>query len=558
MNSPFTALAWEIWRRRRGSAWVVLACIAVGVLVNRLILDHFKFVLGDDVGNLSPFFGMLMTLSFLLLMGIFNYTEISNREWSGFPYRLFVLPVPTWQLVLLPMALGVAAVELNYYAWVKLVWTHNQISMPEWFAVVLGVYVVLYQTTLWSLASFRVARLVALASGGISIFAVACLPFLSAVPVLTDVLHLSWVTEKRLIAILTALALTAATIAWATVARQRSGGGRRQSWMKAIVDRLLDALPRSAGEFSSPAAAQFWFEWRRAGWILPVCTTFAVMAIFVPVTWFNRHNSHFTDSVLVRLLAMPVVLALVVGKGFIKPEFWNMNLSMSAFMAVKPMGQGEMVVTKLKVAAVSAVLAWVPVVVFAALWLPLWAEKIGVEKEFFLFRQLYPLAWLPIIILAIFALMVLTWRLLAGGLWAGVSGKRNWYYGVPAFQLAVIALLSLAAGIWSNTIDRFCDAHPGLAHVLPLRITSWILCALVILKFWTAAFSWNQITPRRTWQYLVAWSCATLCLVALALLYRPPFDMDRIVYPCLLAALWLVPIARFGIAPHCLAMNRHR
>jgi len=41
-----------------------------------------------------------MTASFLFLMGIFNHTENSSKEWSGFPYRHFILPVATWRLVL--------------------------------------------------------------------------------------------------------------------------------------------------------------------------------------------------------------------------------------------------------------------------------------------------------------------------------------------------------------------------------------------------------------------------------------------------------------------------
>ena len=224
MNSPFTALVWEIWQRRRVSACIVVACLAVSALFNLLVLNHLKQT--TDIGNFSPFFGILMVVSFACLMGIFNYTENSGKEWSGFPYRLFVLPLPTWQLVFTPMILGLAAVEANYYAWIKLVWTHEQVPMRDWtwFGIILGVYVVVYQTTLWSLAAFRAVRLVVLAVGGVSIFAVACLPFFA------DALQLHWITQPRLIAILLSLAFVAAAVAWASL-RQRSGGGRRQSWL---------------------------------------------------------------------------------------------------------------------------------------------------------------------------------------------------------------------------------------------------------------------------------------------------------------------------------------
>ena len=551
MSWPLTALTWEIWRRRRGSAYFVLGCLIASALINLLVVGRLHLTT-DDIGNFSPFFGILMTASFLFLMGIFNHTENSSKEWSGFPARLFVLPVATWRLVLLPMVLGVVAVEANYFAWIKLVWTHEQISMPEWFAVVLGVYVILYQTTLWSLAAFRATRLVALAGGGVSIFLVACLPSLARLMLWT------WVTESHLMAILAGVAAVAVAVAWTSVARQRSGGGRRREWFKPLVDGMIDAMPRRTRDFSSPAAAQFWFEWRQAGWLLPVCTTFIVVVIFVPFTWLKRTDPEFANFMLGRILATPVILAFIIGKGFIKPELWSVNLSVASFMAARPLSEGDFIVNKMKVAAVSAVLGWVPVLLFLALWLPLWAEKSSVGEDFYTFRLICPLAWLPVLILAVLGLMVLTWRLMGAGLWAGMSGKRVWFYGVPAAQVTLIAMGILGCGIWGHVIDRFCEAHPELAHALPERIASWILAALVISKYWTAAFFWKQISPGRTRQYLLAWSCATIGLLTLAVLAQPPFDMDRLVYVYLLAALWMVPIARFGMAPRCLAMNRHR
>src|SRR5690349_7334099 len=121
MNSPTTALAWEIWQCGRRSAWSVLGIVSLCALANLGILEHFH--LTQSVREaFVPFFGFLMVVSFLLLMGIFNYTEFNAaRAWNGFPYRLFVLPLRTWQLVALPLALSVGSVELVYWAWIKLV-----------------------------------------------------------------------------------------------------------------------------------------------------------------------------------------------------------------------------------------------------------------------------------------------------------------------------------------------------------------------------------------------------------------------------------------------------
>ena len=71
------------------------------------------------------------------------------------------------------MFLSVVFAELVYFAWVKLVWTPEQVPRYGWLAVVLGAYVIFYQTVLWTLAGMRITRLIVLSFGGLSSLAVA-------------------------------------------------------------------------------------------------------------------------------------------------------------------------------------------------------------------------------------------------------------------------------------------------------------------------------------------------------------------------------------------------
>ena len=208
MRSPIAALTWEIWRRGHRSASLTLGCVVVCALVNLATPERLR---ASETGQalFPPLFGLLMVISFLLLMGVFNYTEFSSsKEWNGFPYRLFVLPLRTWQLVTLPMLLGVVSVELMYVAWIKLVWTHDTIPAPEWFAVVLGAYMIFYQTTIWGLAGFRIMRILVLGLGGVSSIGVACLPMYD------KIIPSPWFSEKRLIVIMVPMAVIAFVIAW--------------------------------------------------------------------------------------------------------------------------------------------------------------------------------------------------------------------------------------------------------------------------------------------------------------------------------------------------------
>lgn len=546
MRSSLAALAWEIWQRGRLRAYVSLGCVSFCALVNLSAPEQF---VTTQAG--SALYGLLMIVSFLLVFGIFNYTEFnSTKEWNGFPYRLFALPVRTWQLVTLPMLLGVIAVELVYMAWIKLVWTHEPISAPGWFAVVLGAYMIFYQTTLWSLAGLRIFRIVVLGLGGTSGIGIACLPLMATFT------PSPWFSERRLIPIMIGLALLVFVIAWTAVARQRGGGGLRRNWIKTLFDKSIDAVPTRHKDFVSPAAAQFWFEWRRTGWLLPVCTAFTLIFIIGPISWFNQADTVFT---LICTLAMPVVLAFAIGKGFVKAEFWSTNLSLPAFLAAKPLRAGEFVINKMKVAALSASIAWLFVLGFIALWLPHWGDTTSLNEPLFIFcRMIHPHSWLLIAILYFAGLVMLTWRCMVGGLWVGLSGSRRYYLGSLCLQAAVVALLLLACGICSGTIDSQIQNHPDIVKSVVVSATDWTLTLLVILKLWFAVFSWSKITHRRTWQYLLIWSGVTLCFVVLAILSAPWADTYRVEHLSILAALLLVPFARLGLAPLSLAKNRHR
>lgn len=548
MNSPFVALTWEIWRRGRFFTWLSIGCVSFCALFNLFLLDRLKI----PVVLQNFLLGFLMTLSFLFLMGALNCTETNlTKDWNGFPYRLFLLPVRTWQLVMVPMIYGILAVELLYVAWIKLVWTHEKIQMPEWFAAVFGVYMVFYQTALWTLAGFRLFRVVVLSLGGVAGIALAALPFLA------KTFGWSWLAEGRLIAGLLALAIAAFVVAWTSVGRQRNGGGRRQRWITSVLYGIGDVLPKRKKDFASPGAAQFWFEWRRTGWLLPACMAVALGMIIAPISWFGRSDPLYANYILGRLFAIPLVLAFVIGKGFVKCEFWTKNLSISPFMAARPLLAEDFVVAKLKVAALSAAITWLLVIIFLSLWLPLWANTKSLALLLLEFRMLHPNSWVAILALGFFGCLVVTWRCMVSGLWAGLSGKPIWYFGSIAVQVLVPILVLVAVGIWWDSIVVMPKNHPEVG-TLELHVLAWCLALLVIAKIWIAAFSWRRVSPGRTRQYLIIWLEATVGLITLAILARPIMDVHRQECLYLLAALWLFPFARLGIAPRSLAENRHR
>src|SRR3954471_124307 len=256
MVSQIKALSWEIWRRGYKLLAVIAGTLAVCAIINQTGSD--KTYLRK---NFEAVYWLLMVGSLFLTFGIFHYAEYNRiKNWHGFPYRLFCLPIRTIVLVACPMVLGVFSVELVYCAWGKLVFMPLGRAVSFWPAACVGVGMMCYQAIVWGLAGFRITRIIVLAFAGLLLANVGMIPLVEEIKILP---------ERNLFAIgtgiLAFLALTAAFGAWFSVERQRRGGGRGRARLKAALIAVVDLLPRRNRNFASPAAAQFWFEWRRGG-----------------------------------------------------------------------------------------------------------------------------------------------------------------------------------------------------------------------------------------------------------------------------------------------------
>ena len=538
MRSPLFALTWEIWRRNAvsvvGAAGLLLAC---GIL----------FSIFDETIRASEalrFIGYVaMVVSLILVFALFNHTEFNPaKQWTGFPYRHFVLPLPTWLLVAWPMFLGVAAIAAAYLIWARLVFPTLEIRMPLWTTVFLMAGMAGFQTALWSLAAFRVTRILALAVMANALVGIALLPIANGAsrPGLGTLLPLAASVPAGFL------------IAWVCVSRQRHSGGVQRKWLPWLAEKVGDILPRRTAGFASPAAAQFWFEWRRAGWVLPIAVATAVVLVFLPVSWLVRADANYTLWIVGWLFALPLILSAFVGKGFAKPDFWSGELAYPAFLSVRPISSGDLVVIKMKAAALAVTLAWLPVIGFLFAWLLGWADTRRLESLWWLARANVFLWELCAILGLVFvALPILTWRNMVRSLWAGLSGRKPLY--VAGFILDAIGFGFLLAGaIWLGESD-------GRWLKQPCAAVFWIGCALgvgVLVKLLAAARCWKDITPARAGTYSLIWLVGMLCLAALAWLICR--DVAGLRYLLVLTALLALPLARIGLSPIALAKNRHR
>src|SRR5262245_20910101 len=142
MHSPALALAWEFWSRHRLGLSAVLVLVA-------------GFALVCAISPLPPNLASVNSIWFIMglcyVIGVFAYGFESRLEVaeSGFPSRLFLLPVRTWVLVAWPMLQGMAVAVLLWLAWNYCVLRPSGIETPRWWAVMLAAVVATSQAIVW-------------------------------------------------------------------------------------------------------------------------------------------------------------------------------------------------------------------------------------------------------------------------------------------------------------------------------------------------------------------------------------------------------------------------
>jgi hypothetical protein len=151
-------------------------------------------------------------------------------------------------------------------------------------------------------------------------------------------------------------------ISFLTVQQQRHG----------TTINLLPAIPmvlngnvfRRKSGFRSPAHAIFWLEWRQSGLILPGAVAAIIAMIFIPTALSESIGPRGTRAVINGFILAPILLSMIIGRGFAKPNFWRPELTIAPFDSIRPIPSSTWVRSKLLVAGGSVAVTWV-IVLFA-------------------------------------------------------------------------------------------------------------------------------------------------------------------------------------------------
>jgi hypothetical protein len=240
---------------------------------------------------------------------------------------------------------------------------------------------------------------------------------------------------RALLLILTLTGPAAYAISLRRVDRQRHRRGARSDFLSLVWQRLTSAVPRRPRHFRSADHALFWQDWRRTGYILPTVLMLIIALTCVPAWISGGLNGTATMGLLTWLFAAPFLFALIIGRGFGKPDFWNTDLKLLTFNSVLPLTPGQWIYARLKAAFRSAILTWALALYLVFIWTTFVGELDVLALWWSLVRQFYSPheCWL-LCATAIPAAVIVTWSLLIAGLAVGLSGNKLWYRLVNLFS----------------------------------------------------------------------------------------------------------------------------
>lgn len=562
-------IAQAIWLANRRSFVALVAAAGIcGVLFRTPGLVSWS----SDALNALGYIPMGLSLFLTFVFCGFNESDRKERD-SGFPSRLFTLPVATRTLIAAPVLFGVAAVGAVYLVWAGWVLPGLGRELPlSWPLLYLATGMVCYQVIVWSLARRRIARLFVLGCGG-TILAIGWLAFLDG----TDtalILAVSpdrayWVARPALCAMLVVLGIAAFLVGHVAVESQRRGGvapwlARREGDVskrrKNFLEPVSDAFPRSRKPFDSPGRAQWWFEWRRHGSLLPLATAGVLLVIMAPAPFLSPISAGTTLLMLGWISATPLLLAFGLGKGFGKADLWSKEPGPPLFLATRPLSNLEWIGAKMKVAAFAALISWLVVVALTTVWLWFWCDSQQLLAAWEFLKASYSTARLCFLPFVLFGVMVLlTFRFLVDSLYIGLSGKA-WMLHAATFGvfLAFVGVIFASISLRQNpaSLKNLLNPPAWLVWLWGGCFTMKIVGAFLLAN---GARRRGWITSRSINRYALLWVIATSLLI---LVVRVFFPFDLIILSgvqkavLILLVLSALPLLRISFAPIALVRSR--
>lgn len=559
---PAIAIAWEIWAQSRWKFKLAAALLVIQGLLNQILVPETL-----SAGTATHLSCVVVVAIIGLIFGSFHFTEGQRKGGFGsYPTRLFTMPRTTLWLVGVPMLFAVTVVGIGYSISVIVLFQPLAARPPLFWPVLYLVSgVTIFQGAVWVLARRPYLKLFTL-----STFATFLgVGWLFLLPdILSGTLE-AWeinVTparfEQGLKVALSAVIAGAVGLSWYGVRQQRIGGYRLgMGWVR-IGCWFEDLVIRRRSPFKSAGSAAFWFEWRHSGLVLPAAVSVLLVLTFIPTYLTRPHSEEETIATLIWMALTPFLLAMIIGRGFAKPDFWRSELRPVPFHSVRPLLPSKWVWVKLKVAALSVVLSWFIVLTTAFFWTAHAGNLAGLEPIWFYFQayQRSPADRFVFVALGMVVVGLVTWRFMVSALASGLSGSRSWYYSANlVFLILLVAFVFLMIDQFDGDESKIegYQIWPYVTH-LP-----FVLGGYALVRFAAAWMVWERgvrrglLSSKDLGAYYLFWVMATGLVMAMVCQAIAP-GLLWLRYSGLLLALFVCPLVGPGLAILACHQNRTR
>lgn len=357
MPTTITAtMAWEFWSLAR--VRILSALLGVGCL-NALFYLLATRLLGavPATAHRNLFFVIFFTDVLLIVLILLRSRDADSRNGTELDTRAFLLPLPTWKLVLFRMSFPVMAAGVLWVATsaLTLAVVPRGAVGESW--PLLGPALVAAMFTAWGLAIFyfplRPKPLKVLAGFAVLVGLIIWTVQGSAEGARTW----SSVTAEEAAAV-AAFLLAAYALAVIGAGRARRGVTLGFSNVVEVADAWSYRWRAAVrGAFRSPTTAQIWMEWRQKGWILPSISAGLLLALAV----LGGRTGH-VERVLMPLSILFVFLLFYTPPlmGCLMGRFQqtSRDASIDVFRASRPLGDTALAHVVLTAAALGLVATW--------------------------------------------------------------------------------------------------------------------------------------------------------------------------------------------------------
>jgi hypothetical protein len=488
---------------------------------------------------------------YLHLLTSFAYVEMDlGKVKVGYPGRLLLKPLRTFQLVVVPMLFGGLVTTAMLDIWVAFVLKPMGL-LPVydlfWISTVLLSFFWWMQALAWSLPMVQFRSLVMV---GVALIHLV----VGVMPQLPFDISPGWQWG-----ILSALLGSAVPVAWLGLRLMRRGSWDGPSRMASLWSRLRLARGRGPrGKFRSAFGAQFWLEWQRQGWLLPSLTGVISLLVF-PFLFFAGFKwvgvgSPPPEAVLILMLIAPLLLSGLMSASMAKFDHLSSTHELPGYISVRPMTNGGFIMAKLAMALASSVMTILFSVAGAWLCLTITNKATLFSRAGFI-TPYGPVPYLTGCLPAGLLLVIVTWKNLLAGIGMGLTG-RTWIanLGVPFRGFTYMGLMALVMA--ANLYEHFRET---LLHWLTGIL---IMCLAVKLAVAIGAFIWgwrrNAITARAIGWMAGGWLVCGVFVGGYASHVCGSLQQPGLRLWVTLGGFLILPLADLGLAPLALAWNRHR